>query len=135
MEKELRMIRAKNRKNEKEYIFVTNIIEELNAADITRVYKKRWDIEIFFRYIKQEFWFNHLVSRNLNGILVMLYMTLIAALLILIYDIKNEIWSFKIAKLRFTLELDVLLAKDVWKWLNWDIWDTSTFGNLLKSWP
>ena len=62
--------------------FVTNIID-LSAAEICEVYKMRWDIEVFFRFLKQEFNLKHLVSRNENGIKVMLYMTLITAMLLL----------------------------------------------------
>jgi len=55
MNKELRLIKAVNKDTDKEYLFITNIMEELNASDITKTYKKRWDIEVFFRHIKQEF--------------------------------------------------------------------------------
>jgi len=133
--KEMRLIKAINKDTDNEYIFITNIIEELNASGITNTYKKRWDIEVFFRHIKQEFWFSHFVSRNMNWMLVMLYMTLITALLILIYNIKNKIWSFKMAKLRFTMELDVLIAKDIWKWLNWDTSAILKLDTLVKNWP
>ena len=43
--------------------FITNI-ENLTAADITELYKKIWDIEVFFKFIKQLLNFKHLVSRN-----------------------------------------------------------------------
>ena len=135
MNKELRLIKAVNKDTDKEYLFITNIMEELNASDITKTYKKRWDIEVFFRHIKQEFWFSHFVSRSMNWIMVMLYMTLITALLILIYDLKNKIWSFKMAKLRFTMELDVLLAKDIGKWLNWNTSALLKLDTSLKNWP
>lgn len=66
----------------------------------------RWDIEVFFRFIKQELNVRHLFSLNKNGIKVMLYMTLIVAMLILIYEHANNI-GYKTAKRRFTFEIRI----------------------------
>ncbi|OEK07646.1 transposase, partial [Flavivirga aquatica] len=67
----------------KEFWFITNDFD-LSAKQVAQAYRRRWDIEVFFRFIKQEINVNHLVSLNKNGIEVMLYMTLIVAMLILI---------------------------------------------------
>ncbi|KAA6323623.1 hypothetical protein EZS27_026955 [termite gut metagenome] len=80
----------------------------LTAKDITNAYKCRWDIEVFFRFIKQELNVSHLVSLNKNGIEVMLYMTLIVAMCVLIYKRTNEI-GYKTAKRRFAMELQNLI--------------------------
>jgi hypothetical protein len=87
----------------KQYWFLTNVFD-LTAEEIAQAYRRRWDIEVFFRFIKQELNVSHLVSLNKNGIEVMLYMTLIIAMLILIYKHANKI-SYKTAKRRFNLEL------------------------------
>ncbi|MEZ4890090.1 MAG: hypothetical protein R2779_05885 [Crocinitomicaceae bacterium] len=42
----------------------------------------RWDIEVFFRFIKQELNVSHLISLNKNGMQVMIYVTMIVAMLI-----------------------------------------------------
>ncbi|MGB3075273.1 MAG: transposase [Chitinophagales bacterium] len=73
----------------------------------------RWDIEPFFKFLKQHLNLTHLVSRNINGISVMIYMTLILAMLLIVYKKLNKISSYKIAKLRFTLELDEEIMKQV----------------------
>ncbi|KAA6305347.1 hypothetical protein EZS27_043000, partial [termite gut metagenome] len=57
---------------EKQFWFITNEFA-LTAKDITDAYKCRWDIEVFFRFIKQEPNVSHPVSLNKNGIEVMLY--------------------------------------------------------------
>ena len=61
-----------------------------------------------FRFIKQELNVSHLVSLNKNGIEVMLYMTLIVAMLILIYKHANAI-GYKTAKRRFAMEMRNLI--------------------------
>ncbi|MDR1372505.1 MAG: transposase [Dysgonamonadaceae bacterium] len=67
--------------NREDIIFISRIFE-LSVKEITDAYRRRWDIEVFFRFIKQELNVSHLISLNTNGIEVMLYMTLIAAMLI-----------------------------------------------------
>ena len=92
--------------------FITNI-ETLTAADITELYKRRWDIEVFFKFIKQLLNFKHLISRNENGIKVILYVTMIAAILLTAYKKLNHLSGFKIPKLKFSNELESELVKEL----------------------
>lgn len=85
--------------------FLTNMMT-LPAEEITEIYRLRWDIEVFFKFLKQEFGFKHFLSRNENGVRVMMYMTAIAAMLIYTYRKLNRIEGFKIAKIRFVNELE-----------------------------
>jgi IS4 transposase len=64
---------------------------EEDAYVIASIYKQRWEIEVFFKFIKQHLNVTHLVSREKNGIEVMLYMTMIAAILILAFKKLNKI--------------------------------------------
>ncbi len=60
-----------------EIIFVTNIkSEDLNPEEITEIYRRRWDIEVFSKFIKQELHFSHLLNNSENGIQIMLYIPL-----------------------------------------------------------
>lgn len=81
---------------------------DLTSEEIILIYKKRWDIEVFFRFIKQELNFTHLISVNENGIRIILYMTLILAMLILIYKKIND-FGYKTAKRRFAMELEEII--------------------------
>lgn len=101
-----RLITAQNETGET-FLFLTNIFD-LEPDVITLFYRKRWDIEVFFRFIKQELNFSHFMSTNENGIKVILYMTLILSMLILIYKRMNQI-GYKTAKRRFGIELDELI--------------------------
>jgi IS4 transposase len=99
-------------KSSEDIIFITNDFT-LGAYDIAALYKQRWEIEVFFKFIKQHLNVSHLVSRNSNGIRVMIYMTLILSILLIAYKKLNRIGSYKIAKLRFSLELDNLMTKEI----------------------
>jgi hypothetical protein len=103
VEHPFRLIQTKSEKNV-QYWFLSNRFD-LTIEEIIMIYKKRWDIEVFFRFLKQELNFSHLISVNKNGIKIILYMTLIAAMMILIYKRINE-FGYKTAKRRFSIELD-----------------------------
>jgi hypothetical protein len=107
-----RVIKAVINKSGELICFVTNIIDE-DAYMIAAWYRQRWEIEVFFKFIKQHLNVNHLVSRNINGIKVMIYMTMILAILIIAYKKINRIKGFKIAKLKFELELETEIMKAV----------------------
>lgn len=107
-----RLIIATNRNTDKVLYFLTNIFE-CTTLEITEIYRRRWDIEVFFRFLKQEMNFSHLVSRNENGIKVMFYLTMTASMLILIYRFVNELTGYKIVKLQFVNELEFSLIKDI----------------------
>jgi len=107
----IRCIEAIRRETGEELIFVTNI-KELTAQDVTMLYKHRWDIEVFFKFIKQELNFSHLINRSENGIKVMLYCTMIAAILLLAYKDFNGLKGYKIMKQKFIDSLEKSLMKD-----------------------
>ena len=109
METDFRMVVIKSEKQNKEFWFITNEFE-LSSKDIADYYRKRWDIEVFFRFLKQELNLSHLVSLNKNGIEVMVYMTMIAAMLLLIYKKANNL-GYKTAKRRIAMELRDMITE------------------------
>lgn len=96
------IVQSKSEKG-KEYWFLTNDFK-LTAKEVAQAYRRRWDIEVFFRFLKQELNVSHLVSLNKNGITVLLYMTMIVAMLVLIYKKWNGI-GYKTAKRRLFMEV------------------------------
>lgn len=104
-----RLISATNQETGIKYYFLTNIFT-LNVEDILKYYKKRWDIEVFFRFLKQELNFSHITSTSKNGMEVMLYMTMITSMLVLVYKRLNRI-GYKTAVRRMSMELNELIIK------------------------
>lgn len=93
-------------------LFLTNI-EELTALEVADIYKRRWEIEVFFKFIKQQLNFSHMMSRNENGIKVVLYMTLIAAILLAVFKKHNRLKGYKIPKLRLAKQIEALIIRDI----------------------
>lgn len=92
--------------------FVTNMLD-IDQYTIANWYKQRWEIEVFFKFLKQHLNTKHLISRTENGIKVMLYMTMILATLIIVYKKLNRIKGYKIAKLKFEIELDNDIIRNI----------------------
>jgi hypothetical protein len=107
-----RVIKATIDSSGEQICFVTNMLDE-DAYLIASWYKQRWEIEVFFKFIKQHLNTKLLVSRNENGIKVMIYMTMILAILIIAYKKLNKLKGFKIPKLKFELELENELIKEI----------------------
>ena len=100
-----RVIEAVIIKTGKPLWLVTNIVDE-PAGVIAALYRRRWDIEVFFKFLKSELGFSHLAVRNENGMKVMLYATLIAAILVQAYRHHNGIKGYKDARMSFVNELE-----------------------------
>lgn len=94
---------------EKPLCILTNIMD-LPPEVIGAIYRCRWDIEVLFRFLKQELSLSHIISRDINAIKIMIYMTLITAMLILIYKKQNQIAGYWKAKADFLADIveDVL---------------------------
>ena len=104
IETKFRLIQYRVKNKDVMLNFLTNVWT-LPASEIAQIYKQRWDIEVLFRFLKQEMNLTHFVCNDLNAIRVMLYCSLIAATLVLIYKKQNNIKSYKKAKIRFFKEL------------------------------
>jgi hypothetical protein len=106
----LRRIEALRIKDGRKLVFLSNN-EDMTAEQITELYKRRWDIEVFFKFIKGLLNFKHLLNRSENGIKVVLYATMIAAILVQAYKKTNNLKGFKIPKQKLTQEIETEIIK------------------------
>ena len=107
----LRLIKAIN-SSDNEMLFLTNL-HDFSVEDVTELYKKRWDIEVFFKFIKQHLGFKHFISHSLNGMKIYMYCLLIAAILFTLFKEIEKKSGFKIALLEFTLLLEKSMVRDI----------------------
>ena len=107
VEEDFRIIRFMVEGKKESIVLITNILH-ISADEIAQMYRRRWDIEVFFRFLKQELNFSHFISLSDNGIQVILYMTLITAMLVMVYKKENEI-GYKTAVRRMGIELESLV--------------------------
>jgi len=72
-----------------QYVLITNRFE-LTTYQIIMLYAYRWQIELFFRFIKRTLKCIHLLSHDANGIQVQFYLFMIAHLLLLAFKQECE---------------------------------------------
>ena len=91
---ELRLVSFYHEEKNKVYYFLSNLFE-LPAEQIAMLYKKRWEIELLFKKIKQNFPLQYFYGDNQNAIQIQIWCTLIALLLITVMKKQlTKSWSF-----------------------------------------
>lgn len=78
---QLRVVRYRDQETGIVYEFLTNNFS-LSAQSIAGIYKSRWDIELFFRWIKQNLKVKTFIGTSENAVLVQIWTAMIAYLLI-----------------------------------------------------
>lgn len=77
----LRLVRYKNPEDGNVYEYITNN-HDLSAVTIAAIYKSRWDIELFFKWMKQNMKMKSFLGTSRNAVLIQLWTAAIAFLLI-----------------------------------------------------
>lgn len=86
----VRRVVVKREDKDTPLIIVTNDFNR-RASEIAALYKKRWDIELFFKWIKQNLKIKSFLGRSENAVKIQIYTALISYLLLQIYHRKNDI--------------------------------------------
>ena len=79
----LRRIKYYDRETNVEFVFLTNIVE-LSAIEIAILYKNRWQVELFFKWIKQHLKVKSFWGHTHNAVKTQLYCAIIAYCLVAI---------------------------------------------------
>lgn len=81
-------------KNERLFEFVTNNFE-LSAEKVALIYKKRWQIELLFKQLKQNFPLKYFLGNNKNAIESQIWIVMLANLLITLLKSRvKKSWAF-----------------------------------------
>ncbi|PIX07383.1 MAG: transposase [Flavobacteriales bacterium CG_4_8_14_3_um_filter_35_10] len=90
----LRKVRFYDRENKRAFEFLTNLFE-MRADMIAALYKIRWQIELLFKQLKQNFPLKYFLGDNENAIKIQIYCVLIVNLLIAVIKKKlKRSWAF-----------------------------------------
>lgn len=93
-EAQLRLVSYYVAKKNKTYYFLTNLFDQ-PADNIANLYKKRWQIELMFKKIKQNFPLQYFYGQSKNAIQIQIWITLIALLLITLMKKRlTKKWAF-----------------------------------------
>ena len=83
-----------NKKKPKLISLLTNDME-MEVEDIIAIYRKRWEIELLFKQLKQNFPLRYFYGESSNAIKIQIWVTLIANLLLMVIQKRiKRTWSF-----------------------------------------
>lgn len=82
--KKLRLVEYSDIESGEKLLFITNIYDclELNGLEIAEIYRHRWDIESFFKLIKQNLTIKHMLGCSENAVKTHLWIAICAYLVL-----------------------------------------------------
>lgn len=112
----LRLVEWEDPKTGERYRFLTNHLE-FGPTTIVRIYKDRWQIEVFFKTLKQQLKIKSFVGTTENALKTQIWTALITMLLLL-WLRKRAAWPWSLSNLVAFLRLNLLVHRDLFEWLD-----------------
>ena len=112
----LRRVVVWDGENQRELVLLTNNLA-FGASTIADIYKERWQIELFFKALKQNLKVKTFVGLSENALRIQIWTALIAMLLLKwLHHLSKASWSF--STLASMLRLNLFTYRDLMDWLN-----------------
>jgi len=112
----LRRIVVWDEKNQTELVFLTNHLD-FGATTIAEVYKERWQIELFFKALKQNLRVKTFIGITENALRIQIWTAVLALLLVRwLHFLSQASWSF--SNLASMLRLNLFTYRDLLDWLH-----------------
>jgi hypothetical protein len=112
----LRRIVVWDAAQEREIVLLTNHFD-FGATTIANIYKDRWEIELFFKALKQNLKIKTFVGTTENALAIQIWTALIAMLLLKwLHHLSQANWS--LSNLASMLRLNLFTYRDLRDWLN-----------------
>ena len=97
-------------------VFVTNHMT-MAAATVAAIYKQRWQIELFFKALKQCLRVKTFVGHSANALKTQIWAALIAMLLIKYLQLRAS-FGWSLSNLVALLRQQLFVYRDLWIWMN-----------------
>jgi hypothetical protein len=114
--KELRVVRAYDPDKEEDILLLTNNTS-WTAQTISELYKSRWEIEVFFKHIKQVLKIKTFVGTSHNAVMIQIWTAMIT-ILILKYLLCKAKYDWSLSNLVGFLRINLMVKINIWHWLN-----------------
>jgi hypothetical protein len=112
----LRLIQVYDPEKDEIFFFLTNHMD-LGATTIAAIYKDRWQIEIFFKYLKQYLKIKTFVGSSPNAVKIQIWTALIAMLMLRHLQLAAR-FAWSLSNLLALLRMNLFTHRDLWAWLN-----------------
>ena len=102
--------------NKREIVLLTNNFK-LADTTIAALYKERWQIELFFKALKQNLRIKTFVGTSANAVRIQIWTALIAILILKYLQMRSRLqWS--LSNLVALLRLNLFVHRDLWRWVD-----------------
>ena len=112
----LRRVKVWNPETEEVLVFLTNHFK-LGATTIANIYKDRWQIELFFKALKQNLKIKTFVGTSANAVKIQVWTALIAMLILRYLQLKAR-FAWSLSNLVALLRMNLFTHRDLWAWLH-----------------
>lgn len=112
----LRRVVVWDKENEREIVLLTNHLK-FGANTIAAIYKDRWQIELFFKALKQNLKVKTFVGTTENALYIQIWTALIAMLLIKYLQFKSK-FGWALSNLVAFLRWNLFTYRDLWEWID-----------------
>jgi IS4 transposase len=125
----LRRIEYLDRETGEVFEFLTNHLE-FGPTTIVQIYRDRWEIELFFKALKQNLKVKTFVGTSQNALKTQIWTALIAMLLLKYLQLRSRLkWS--LSNLVALLRWNLFTYRELWTWLD-DPFETPPLGDSAE---
>jgi len=112
----LRRVVAWDVEGQRRIVLLTNHLD-FGATTISSIYKDRWQIELFFKALKQNLKVKTFVGTSANALRIQIWTALIAMLLIKYLQFCSKL-GWALSNLVALLRWNLFSYRDLWEWVN-----------------
>lgn len=112
----LRRIEVYDDEKNRILVFLTNNLK-LAATTISAIYKDRWQIELFFKALKQNMKIKTFVGTTANAVKTQIWTALIAMLILRYLQLRCR-FTWSLSNLVALLRMNLFTHRDLWAWLD-----------------
>ncbi len=112
----LRRVEVWDPEHERIIVLLTNHLK-FGSTTIARIYRERWQIEIFFKELKQNLRVKTFVGTSANALHIQIWTALIAMLLLKYLRFKSKI-SWALSNLVALVRWNLFTYRDLWAWID-----------------
>jgi len=113
---DLRMVTVWLEDKQEELVLITNHFK-LAARTIAAIYKERWQIELFFKLLKQQLKIKTFVGTSANAVRIQIWTALIAVLVVRYLQFRSH-FRWAVSNLVALLRWNLFSYRNLWEWLN-----------------
>jgi IS4 transposase len=111
-----RWVRSWDAEQQRELVFLTNH-STLAPSVVAAVYRERWQVELFFKALKQNLRVKTFVGTSAHALKIQIWTALLAILVVEFLQLRSR-FGWSLSRLVALLRQKLFVYRDLWKWLD-----------------